>query len=207
MSASDFYQRKFFSFLGLVPMAIYVVAHLAAHVQSITGENLWNERIHAWHQNPFYWPIIIIFVYFPFIFHAIYGILVTVRGRPNDFPRFVNFKYILQRITAIGLLLFLGAHVYKTRIEPALQGTSLDFTHMVEAMHHPPTIIVYVLGVLAVAFHLANGLWLGGITWGLTLSRKSQKVWQAWTIVFFLIVAIMGGAAMWGFGRVPYVGH
>lgn len=206
MSSGDFYRRKLFSFFGLVPMAIYVLVHLAAHIRSLNGEAQWNERLHAWHANPFYWPVVLFFVYLPFIFHTMYGLVLTFRGRPNGQPYFVNFKYLLQRITAIGLLLFLGAHIYKTRIEPATGGSPLEFSHMVEGMHHPPTIIVYVLGVLAVAFHLANGLWLAGITWGVTLGRKSQKVWQVWTVAFFVIIAVMGGVAMWGFARVPYTG-
>jgi succinate dehydrogenase / fumarate reductase, cytochrome b subunit len=207
MAANDFYRRKIFSFFGVVPMAIYVLVHLATHVGSLNGPVGWNEGLEEWHRSPFYWPVILLFVYLPFVFHTVYGIAITLRGKPNGFPTFVNFKYILQRITAIGLVLFLGAHIWKTRIEPSMNDIPLDFHHMVEGMHHGPTIVVYVLGVLAVAFHLANGLWLAGITWGVTLSRKSQRVWQGWTVAFFVILAVMGGAAMWGFMRVPYAAH
>jgi succinate dehydrogenase / fumarate reductase, cytochrome b subunit len=207
MSSKDFYQRKLFSFFGLVPMAIYLVVHLATHLQSLIGPQPWNERLEEWHRNPLHWPVIILFVYIPFIFHTIYGILQTVRGKPNGFPSFTNFKYLIQRITAVGLVLFLGAHIFKTRIEPAMLGVPLDYGHMVEAFHHPPTILVYVLGVIAAAFHLANGLWLAGITWGVTLSRKSQRVWQTATVLFFVVLTVMGGVAMWGFGRNDYTGH
>lgn len=208
MSQDSFYRRKLFSFLGLVPMAIYAIAHMAAHCNSWRGAEVWNQRLHDWHANPFYWPIIIVFVYLPFAFHAIYGIVLAVRGRQNidKMPTFANTKYLLQRLSAIGVLLFLGAHVFKTRIEPGLEGESFDFMHMVEGMHHMPTIIVYALGVLGVAFHLANGFWLGGITWGITVGRKSQRVWQAWSIALFVIFALIGGAAMYGFMKVPFSG-
>ncbi|TPW03944.1 MAG: succinate dehydrogenase cytochrome b556 subunit, partial [bacterium] len=175
-SGNDYRRRKLFSFFGLVPMAIYVIIHLATHALSRMGRAGWEDRLHDWHDNPFYWPVVIAFIYLPFTFHTIYGIVLAGRGRPTGSGGLHSFgyaKYLLQRLSAVGIVLFLGAHIFKTRIEPALAGHRLDFQHMVEAFHHPPTIAVYTLGVLGVAFHLANGLWLAGITWGLTVSRSS----------------------------------
>jgi succinate dehydrogenase / fumarate reductase cytochrome b subunit len=208
-SLAGFYRRKWFSFFGLVPMAIYVFVHLAAHAVSHRGARAWEERLEAWHDNPYYWPVIILFVYLPFAVHALVGLALTFTGRPNlgRMPTFTNVKYVLQRVSALGVLLFLGAHIYKTRIEHALSGEPLAFEHMVEGFHHAPTIAVYVLGILGVAFHLANGFWLGGITWGITVSRRSQRAWQAASIVIFVVIAAMGFAAMWGFGKVPFSPH
>jgi len=205
-SHNDFLRRKLFSFFGLVPMAIYVVVHLAAHGLSHRGGVAWERRLNDWHDNPFYWPVVIAFIYLPFTFHTVYGLILALRGRPTGSGGLNSFgyiKYLLQRLSAVGIVLFLGAHIWKTRIEPALHGERLDFHHMVEGFHHLPTIIVYVLGTLGVAFHLSNGLWLAAITWGLTVSRTSQRAWQTWTIAAFLLIAIMGFVAMWGFGRVP----
>jgi succinate dehydrogenase / fumarate reductase cytochrome b subunit len=39
------------------------------------------------------------------------------------------------------------------------------------------TWFVYPLGILASCFHLANGFWTAAITWGLTISRNSQRRW------------------------------
>ena len=206
----DYLRRKLFSFFGLVPMAIYVVVHLATHGLSHMGGPAWERRVNDWHDNPFYWPVVIAFIYLPFAFHTAYGLVLASRGRPTGSGGITSFsyvKYLFQRISAAGILLFLGAHVFKTRIEPAMKGERLDFHHMVEAFHHVPTIIVYVLGTLGVAFHLANGLWLAAITWGVTVSRSSQRSWQTWSIAAFLAIALMGFVAMWGFGRVPLVAH
>lgn len=203
-------RRKIFSFFGLVPMGLYVIMHLAAHSAAWLGAHVWEERLHDWHASPFYWPVVIAFIYIPFAFHTVYGLILALRGRPTGSGGLTTFgyvKYLLQRLSAVGVLLFLGAHIYKTRIEPALHGEMLDYDHMVWAMHHLPTLTVYALGVLGVAFHLANGLWLSAITWGLTVSRSSQRAWQAWTIAAFVIIAAMGFVAMWGFGRVPLNAH
>ncbi|HEX7877812.1 MAG TPA: hypothetical protein VF720_00280 [Candidatus Eisenbacteria bacterium] len=209
-SDRDYLRRKLFSFFGLVPMALYVFLHLAAHSAAWLGAHVWEERLRDWHGSPFYWPVVVAFIYVPFAFHTVWGIVLALRGRATGSGGLTTFgyvKYVLQRLSAVGVLLFLGAHIYKTRIEPALHGEPLDFDHMVWAMHHVPTILVYALGVLGVAFHMANGLWLAGITWGLTVSRPSQRAWQAWTIAAFVVIAAMGFVAMWGFARVPLDGH
>ena len=36
---------------------------------------------------------------------------------------------------------------------------------------------VYPLGIIASCYHLANGFWTAGITWGLTVSAASQRRW------------------------------
>ncbi len=41
-----------------------------------------------------------------------------------------------------------------------------------------PVISLYVIGVLATAFHLANGLWNMGLHWGITVGPRAQK-WSA----------------------------
>ena len=37
--------------------------------------------------------------------------------------------------------------------------------------------LFYLVCVLALVFHFANGLWTAAITWGLTLSVQAQRRW------------------------------
>ena len=37
---------------------------------------------------------------------------------------------------------------------------------------------LYPIGILAATFHLANGFWTAGITWGLTVSAGAQRRWR-----------------------------
>lgn len=209
MSDTAYFRRKLFSFLGLVPLAIYLVVHLGAQAQAWVGEERYSELNASWHQNPYYWPIVAALIYFPLLYHAVYGLILSFKGRPNltRAPYFANLKYLLQRVTAVGLLLFIPAHVYKTRIETTMQGGRI-WDHMVEGFHEPLTVTVYIVCMLAMAFHVANGFWLGGITWGLTISRKSQRAWQTASIFIFLVLATMAGVAIAGFARAPVTtGH
>ena len=112
--------------------------------------------------------------------------MITYRGEPNVVrePKFRNWKYLLQRVSAIGVLLFVPAHVYKTKIEPWSQGFTINFAHMHEGLSEPLTFAVYALAMLGVAFHLANGLWLAGITWGVWVGPKAQRRGEILSIVF-----------------------
>ncbi len=127
------------------------------------------------------------------------------KSRPNlgKFRFFENLKYTLQRLSGIGLLLFVPAHIYKTRIEPTLSGTPLDFSHMVEGMHEPLTLVVYTLGVLGVSFHLANGIWQFAIGWGLATSQAGMKKVQWISYFFFVTLLAMGFGSIFGFYQVP----
>ncbi len=135
------------------------------------------------------------------MFHGIYGLSLAWKSRysPSQFPYFENLKYILQRLSGIGLLLFIPAHLLKAKILPTLDGHPADFAHMAEAFSEPLTLIVYILGVLGVAYHIGNGLWQFSIGWGLTVTEAAMKKMQVVSILVFLAISAMGYAAIGGF--------
>jgi len=64
--------------------------------------------------------------------------------------------------------------------------------------------IVYAVGVLACVFHLANGLWTMGITWGVWTSPRAQ----AWALKLCAVIGLGLAAVsmsalygMWAVGR------
>jgi succinate dehydrogenase / fumarate reductase cytochrome b subunit len=60
---------------------------------------------------------------------------------------------------------------------------------------HTPTLVVYILGTLGVAYHLANGLQSFAMGWGLVASRRAlrQLEWVA-AIAFIVLLAMSWGA-------------
>jgi len=195
--------RKLFSLIGIVPLGIYVVLHLYNNMRSLSGPESFNAYMAQSHDRPLIVPIMVLIIWIPILFHGLYGLFIMKEARPNlgRFRYFENLKYILQRLSGIGLLLFIPAHLYKTRIEPTLAGTPVDFHHMVEGLHEPITLPVYLLGVLGVAYHLSNGLWQFCIGWGLTTSEQGMKRMQTFSMLMFIVLLAMGYAAMWGFYR------
>jgi succinate dehydrogenase / fumarate reductase cytochrome b subunit len=198
-----FWLGKLFSLVGLVPLGIYVVFHLYSNLRSLEGPGVFNQHLAETRTLPFIVPLAILVIWIPIAFHGIYGLFIISKGRSNvgKYPYFQNLKYLLQRLSGIGLLLFIPAHIYKTRIETTLSGTVLDFAHMSEGLHEPLTLFVYGLGALGVAFHLANGVWQFCIGWGVTTSVAGMRRVEKLSFLLFFILLFMAYGSIWGFIR------
>lgn len=199
----SFWLGKLFSLAGIVPLGIYVIVHLYNNLRTLTGEASFNEHLASSRSLPFIVPLAILVIWIPIAFHGLYGLFGMKKSRPNlgRFAYFENLKYVLQRLSGLGLLLFIPAHVFKTRIEPYLNHTTLDFNHMVEGMHEPQTLVVYCLGILGVAYHLANGIWQFCIGWGITTTARGMQRTQIISFVIFAVLLAMGYGAIWGLIR------
>ena len=193
-----YWSRKVFSLLGIGPLGVYVVWHLVNNIYAVSGPEAFDARLARVNGSPLYAPVVWLAVYIPFLVHAAVGLAITLKGSPNlaREPRFRNWKYVLQRLSAIGVLLFVPAHVYKTKIEPWMHGYRVDFAHMSEGMLEPLTFSVYMLAMLGVAFHLANGLWLAGLTWGIFVGPKAQRRGEWLSIAFGLVLLALAFGAI-----------
>jgi succinate dehydrogenase / fumarate reductase cytochrome b subunit len=190
-----FYLRKLFSFLGVAPLGLYVLWHLWNNAYALAGAEPFNRRLQEVVQSPFYRPLVILLVYVPLLYHAVYGAFLSAKSRPNlgTMPNYTNFKYVLRRISGIGIFLFVGAHVYKTTIEPRLEGFEIDFHHMKEGLGEPLTLLVYVFGLTGVAYHLADGLWLFGVEHGLWTGERGMRRAE-------IVSVTLGGLLLIAFG-------
>jgi len=197
----QFLWLRLHSLSGVVPVGLFVLLHLYTNSFSLKGADAYDARLRRLNDLPFMTLFEVFFIYAPILFHAILGLVITFRGQVNllAYPRLGNWRYVLQRLSGIGVLLFVGAHVYKTRVEPALHGFTLDFAHMHEAMSEPLTFTVYVLGILGTAYHLANGLWTFTVTWGIAATRRAQNRLTVAAMVLFVLILLMGVNNMVGF--------
>ena len=62
--------------------------------------------------------------------------------------------------------------------------------------------ILYAVGILACVYHLANGVWTMGITWGVWVSPAAQRKATAVCTLFGVGLAFVGLSALWGMSRV-----
>lgn len=200
-SVRSYYVRKLFRFFGLVPLTIYVVAHLYNNNISWQGAEAFNAHLASWRAMPYIVPLTILFLYMPLFWHLFVGIKIATETKPNNirYGYFSNLKYLLQRLSGIGLALFIPAHIFKVKIEPIIENEIVDFKHMAEGLSEHLTFAVYMLGILGVAYHVANGLWEASITWGWTANRKSQKAMVGVSMIVFLALGFLGFNAVRGF--------
>ena len=199
-----FYWLRLHSLSGVVPVSLFVLMHFYTNSFSVKGPQPYDERLTSLNRLPFMQAFEVLFIYLPILFHAGLGIWLSIRGKQNfsSYPYFGNLRYLLQRLSGIGVLLFVGAHLYKTKIDPWWSGYSIDFAHMSEGLHEPITFAVYTLGILGTTYHLANGLWTFCITWGFSVSRRSQKWLTLASLVLFGLLFLVGMNCILGF-----IGH
>jgi len=62
----------------------------------------------------------------------------------------------------------------------------------------PLMIALYSIFVVASCYHAFNGFWTSFITWGVTLTPRSQKLFLRLCILLMLLVIFLGLASAWG---------
>ncbi|MGO8993135.1 MAG: succinate dehydrogenase, partial [Polyangiaceae bacterium] len=118
---------------------------------------------------------------------------------------YANLKYLLQRLAGVGVLLFLGAHLWLAMIHPRLTtGHGEAFSDIAHEMRfNPPTLVVYVLGTLGVTYHLANGLQTAAMGWGIVTSQRALRRLEIVVIAIFVLLLGMAWSvigALWTAG-------
>ncbi len=77
------------------------------------------------------------------------------------------------------------------------QRSELRFMH--QTLQHPGWAIFYIICIIAVVFHFANGLWSFLVTWGGLQSPKSQRVFTWVSLIVFLVISYIGVTAIIAF--------
>jgi succinate dehydrogenase / fumarate reductase cytochrome b subunit len=67
-----------------------------------------------------------------------------------------------------------------------------------ETFKSPLMVILYSLFVIVACYHAFNGLWTFMITWGITLTRHSQKRMRTVATSLMTLTIILGLMAIWG---------
>lgn len=190
-------QSRLGSFLAVVPLSFWVVNHLWDNLAAWQGAQAWQSAV-TQYKHPYAQVLTFLIVMLPLLFHTGWGLVRIFSFKPNlgAYPYYGNVKYLVQRVAGLGVLAFLGAHIWLAFLQPRLMhGAAEPFAAIAYEMRwHAPTLIVYVLGVLGTAYHLANGLQGFAMGWGLLSSERSMRRFEPWSIGIFLVLLAMG----WG---------
>jgi succinate dehydrogenase / fumarate reductase cytochrome b subunit len=202
-AARSFLLARLGSLFSILPLGVWTLLHLWANLAVYSGAHAWQDDVTAHASVASQW-LVSFFVLVPLAWHTVWGIARMLRSRPAVANHgFSNLRYLVQRLAAIGLFFFLGAHLYLAWLKPRiLEGRAESFRDLAAHMHHHlPTTIVYTLGVLAIAYHLANGVWSFCMGWGITVSRTSQDWMERVLVVLFALLLVIGWAAVYGLYR------
>jgi succinate dehydrogenase / fumarate reductase cytochrome b subunit len=199
-SRSAFVRARLASALAIAPLGVWTVNHLWNNLAAFQGASAWQSAVTEY-PHPVAQAVTGIIVLLPLAIHAVWGIGRLATSRPNNlrYAKYANLKYALQRLSAIGVLLFIGAHLWMALLRPRLmEGHAESFADVSHEMHfHAPTLVVYVLGTLGIAYHLANGLLTACMGWGVVTSRAALRRLEGTALVIFFVLLLMAWAAVY----------
>ncbi|WP_110927150.1 succinate dehydrogenase cytochrome b558 subunit [Bacillus massiliglaciei] len=198
----EFGNRRLHSLLGVIPIGLFLIEHLITNYMATIGPEKFNSAALFLEELPFRYFLEIFLIFLPLIFHAVYGIYIAFTAKNNlgRFSFFRNWMFMLQRLTGIITLIFIIWHVWSTRIQ-VFFGAEVNYDMMADIFQSNFMIAFYIVGVVSAIFHFANGLWSFAVTWGLTVSPKSQRIMTYVTMIIFLLLSYVGVSAIFAFVR------
>ena len=209
--SSTFVFRKLHQLTGIVPLGVFLLEHFYTNSKAMTGPADFNKAVADLQSIPYIIFIEIGFIFIPLIYHAVYGLFITWEARPNNlaypYPR--NWFYTIQRVTGVILFFFIFFHVLNFRfgMVPGLNERSVAHYPM-EAygivsreFAMPSIFVIYLIGITSTVWHLANGLWLFAVDWGIVIGERAQRYTGYACIAIGLLLLAVGINAQVAFIR------
>jgi succinate dehydrogenase / fumarate reductase, cytochrome b subunit len=213
---NDFLIRRLHSLSGLIPVGAYMVVHLIVNSSVINGAATFQNNVLNIHKLGALLPLVEwTFIFIPILFHAIFGFVIIAGGMPNthNYPYAANYRYTLQRATGVIAFFFIMLHVLHMHgwihneswlhyvVEPMGGGQFRPYNATSTAgaaLQNAVIVVLYAIGVTACVYHLANGIWTMGITWGVWTSPRAQRRASYVCGAFGLLLMGVSAAALFG---------
>lgn len=209
--SKTFVLRKLHQLSGIVPLGLFVLEHFYTNSKALTGPAEFNKAVSELQSIPYIIFVEIGGIFIPLIYHAVYGMVITAEARYNSlhypYPR--NWFYTIQRLTGVILFFFITFHVLNFRfgLIPGLNTLSVA-THPDQAFGIVQRefsmwwiMLIYIVGITATVWHLANGIWLFMVDWGITIGARAQRLTGYACIGFGAVLLAVGINAMIAFVR------
>lgn len=189
----EFLIRRLHSLSGLIPVGAYMTVHLLVNSTLINGPGAFQSNVNNIHSLGAMLPAVEwTFIFLPIIFHAVVGLWIIQSGHSNASQyRYVNNRrYTWQRWSGVIATVFILTHVFhlhgwfhaeawlKNVAEPLGMAQFRPYnasSTLAQALSGYVWPVFYLVGMLACVYHLANGIWTMGITWGVWLTPKAQQ--------------------------------
>lgn len=191
-----------------------MAVHLTTNASLLNGTETFQRAVYTIHSLGGLLPLVEwTFILLPLLFHAFVGIWISRSADYNtDRYKFVgNKRYKWQRWTGLIAFAFLMVHVLHLHgwihFKPWLDLIGKAGLGQFKPYNAASSLIsqldgflwpaFYLIGVWACVFHLANGIWTAGITWGLWISPQAQQRATKLSVVLGVLLAVIGTAAWW----------
>jgi succinate dehydrogenase / fumarate reductase cytochrome b subunit len=194
--------------MGLLPVGGFVVMHLLEISRARLGPAAF-DAMQARKDASTWLPFLeVLLILLPIAYHVCYGIFIASQSRRTLSLGIYNqggtWRFWMQRVTGLALLIFIAFHVWETRIHSSGLPT---YAWMADLFRDWPWMwALYIAGILSAAYHFANGIWSASIVWGLAVRERSQRnVLHFVSVPVFLLIASLGCYTLLQFKPQPRV--
>ncbi len=193
----DFWFRRLHSLMGVIPVSVFLAFHLFVNSTATLGAERYNESVAGIAGLPFLKIIEFLFIFLPLLYHGVYGMYIAFTSGYNAgrYTWFRNQMFVWHRISGVITFIFVVWHLWTTRFS----GNAANFDMVAAIVENPVQFWFMIIGVVASAFHLANGLWGFLIHWGVTVGPRSQKISAYAMGGIWLILSAVGVSALLAF--------
>ena len=193
-SRRRFVLRRLHSLSGVFPIGAYLVAHIFLENSFVlSGPQRFELLVRLIGTIPA--PVLlageVLFIWAPLLFHGLYG-FVRVAEAELDNPLRTDqlgaYLYTLQRVSGVVAFVFVGWHVWTTRMQFYFYDAEITYAFMHRIVSDPVRFTFFLIGVLAAVFHFTNGLWTFCVTWGITVGEQAQRFARNASLVLFVVM-------------------
>ncbi len=187
--------KRLHSLTGVVPVGLFLLWHLFANSYAVHGPQAYNGIGGALAHLPYVQLVELFGIGLPILFHMALGVLIIATGQSNvgRYGYGANWRYVLQRVSGLVLVLYIVWHVWTTRLSPAVMAGDEDlFGLMAKQLANPWVFAFSVLGVVSAAWHFGSGLFGFAVHWGLVTGRSAQRAVGRLGFVVFVVLALVG---------------
>ncbi len=221
LTRHEFLIRRLHSLTGLIPVGAFMCVHLVTNASVLDGPGTFQKNVHMIHNLGSALLVVEwVFIFLPILFHGGLGLLIVQGGLSNTrrYPLGGNIRYTLQRSTGVIAFIFILLHVFHMHgwlpsewwaehVARPLGGKQFypynaASSASVALKSSWIWLTIYAVGIVACVFHLANGIWSMGITWGVWTRPASQKRASFVCGVFGVVLGAIGLSALWGMATV-----
>ncbi len=209
--SNNFLLRKLHQLTGIVPLGLFFFVHIFTNSTAMNGAKVFNEHVQSIHDMPYLLFIEIFGIFIPLVFHSVYGIMISAEAKPNvlNYGYGRNWFYVLQRVTGIFLFFFILFHILNFRfgvipglnMVPVAGNADKAYSIVSGEFQIAWVMAIYILGLLATAWHLAYGFFLFAVDWGIVIGEKAQKTVLYGCLGMALFLGLVGVNAAFAFVR------
>jgi succinate dehydrogenase / fumarate reductase cytochrome b subunit len=203
-SMADARLRRLHALAGVIPLGVFVVVHLLVNASALAGPSRFDRIAGGLARNPLSIFVDVVFVGIPLAFHGLYGLRRAFERQPDAEES--GYKRprldVLMRVTSIVLFLFVIAHTLEMRLGRSVGALHTKLTMDLSWTKWGVPLIAfgYLLGIAAVAFHLAYGCFAVLESRGRASRRAAIASVAGGTLLFMIgaatVIAFSGGGTL-----------